>query len=162
VAQRGTTERVLMGCGALAILSVLVAVLLSLGIFLGRSDVEVEAPVEEAVDELGEVVDEQPENVDIDTVVVRVSGPQGTAYSGTYGTTKGGMLPADGVLGAVPAEYRVETGSGAFGAVSAVFQKTQPVPGIMKVELVADGVVMAVAENSEELGSVQVNWDPRS
>ncbi len=150
-----------MGCGALAILSVLAAVLLSLGVFLGRSGVEVEAPVEEAVDELEEV-DEQPENVDIDTVVVRVSGPQGTAYSGTYGTTKGGMLPADGVLGAVPAEYRVETGSGAFGAVSAVFQKTQPVPGIMKVEIVADGVVMAVAESSEELGSVQVNWDPRS
>ncbi len=83
MAQRGTTERVLMGCGALAILSVLAAVLLSLGVFLGRSDVEVEAPVEEAVDELEEVVDEQPENVDIDTVVVRVSGPQGTPYSGT-------------------------------------------------------------------------------
>jgi len=104
-----------MGCGALALLSVLAAVLLSLGVFLGRFDVEVEAPVEE-------VVDEQPENVDIDTVVVRVSGPQGTAYSGTYGATKGRMLPADGILGAVPAEYRVETGSGAFGAVSAVFQ----------------------------------------
>jgi hypothetical protein len=94
--------------------------------------------------------------------VVRVSGPQGTPYSGTYGTTKGGMLPADGVLGAVHAEYRVETGSGAFGDVSAVFQKTQPVPGIMKVEIVADGVAVAVAENSQELGSVQVNWDPRS
>lgn len=161
MAQRGTTERILMGCGALAILSVLAAVLLSLGVFLGRSGVEVEAPVEEAVDELEEV-DEQPENVDIDTVVVRVSGSQGTPYSGTYGTTKSGVLPADGVLGAVPAEYRVETGSGAFGAVSAVFQKTQPVPGIMKVEIVADGVVMAVAESSEELGSVQVNWDPRS
>ena len=61
MAQRGTTERVLMGCGALAILSVLAAVLLSLGVFLGRSDVEVEAPVEEAVDELDEVVDEQRE-----------------------------------------------------------------------------------------------------
>jgi hypothetical protein len=27
---------------------------------------------------------------------------------------------------------------------------------------VADGVAVAVAENSQELGSVQVNWDPRS
>jgi hypothetical protein len=32
----------------------------------------------------------------------------------------------------------------------------------MKVEIVVDGVAMAVAENSEELGAVQVNWDPRS
>jgi hypothetical protein len=162
VVKRGTTERVLMGCGALAILSVLAVVLLSLGVFLGRSDVEVEAPIEDAIDELEDAVGEQPEDAAIDTVVVRVSGTQGTPYAGTYGTAQGGILPADGVLGAVPAEYRVETGSGAFGDVSAAFQRTQPVPGIMKVEIVSDGVAVAVAENSEELGSVQVNWDPRS
>ena len=151
-----------MGCGALAILGILAAVMLSLGVFLGRSDVEVEAPIEEAVDELDEAVDEQPENVGIDTVVVRVSGTPGTPYSGTYGTDQGGTLLADGVLGAVPAEYRVETGRGAFGDVSAVFQKTQPVPGILKLEIVSDGVATAVAESSEELGSVQVSWDPQT
>jgi hypothetical protein len=174
VAQRGSVERVLMGCGGLAILGVLAVVLLSLGAILGRSDVDVEPieePIEDVLDELDEddepapvqpgaqPVGRAPENAT--SLVVRVSGPQGTAYSGTYGTTQGGMIPVDGILGAGPAEYGVETGGGAFGAVSAVFQKKQPVPGTLRAEVLSAGEVVAEGSTSEESSWVEVKWSPQ-
>jgi hypothetical protein len=92
---------------------------------------------------------------------VRVSGPQGTAYSGTYGTLQGGMIPVDGVLGAGPAEYGIETGGGAFGAVSAVFQKNQPVAGTLRAEVLSAGEVVAEGSTSEESSWVEVKWSPQ-
>ena len=53
----GPVEKVLMGCGGLAILGVLAVVLLFLGAILGRSDVDVEPvkePIEDILDELDE------------------------------------------------------------------------------------------------------------
>jgi hypothetical protein len=170
VGRRGTVENALMGCGALTLLAILAVVLLGLGVLLGRSDVEVDLPVEEPIEDILDVQDGNetaprppigvvPENV-TPGLVVRVSGPQGTVYSGAYGTTQGGMLPVDGVLGAVPAEYGVEAWSGAFDAVSAMFRKNQPIPGTLRVEVLWAGEVVAKGETSEELGSVEVNWNP--
>jgi hypothetical protein len=170
----GPVEKVLMGCGGLAILGVLAVVLLPLGAILGSSDVDVE-PIEEPIldilDELDE--DDEPAQVQPGTqpvgsapenatpLVVRVSGPQGTAYSGTYGTTQGGMIPVDGILGPGPTEYGIETGGGAFGAVSAVFQKTQPVPGALRAEVLSGGEVVAEGFTSEESSWVEVTWSPQ-
>jgi hypothetical protein len=164
-------ERVLMGCGGLAILGVLAVVLLSLGAILGNSDVDIEPiekPIEDVLDEDDEPaqvhpgaqpVESVPENAT--SLVVRVSGPQGTAYSGTYGTTQGGMIPVDGILGAGPAEYGIETGGGAFGAVSAVFQKNQPVAGTLRAEVLSAGEVVAEGSTSEESSWVEVKWSPQ-
>ena len=167
--QRGTVERVLMGCGGLAILGVLAVVLLTLGAILGRSDIDVE-PLEDPVEA---ILDEQEENEPVQVqpvgpepenaaaIVLRVSGQQGVPYSGTYGIAQGGILPVEGVLGPVPAEYGVETG-GAFGTISAAFRKTQPVPGVLKVELLSAGEVVAEGESSDEWGSVEVRWNPQA
>ena len=170
----GPVEKVLMGCGGLAILGVLAVVLLFLGAILGRSDVDVEPieePIEDVLDELDE--DDEPAQVqpgaqpvgsapeNATPLVVRVSGPQGTAYSGTYETTQGGMVPVDGILGPGPAEYGIETGGGAFGAVSAVFQKTQPVPGALRAEVLSGGEVVAEGFTSEESSWVEVKWSPQ-
>lgn len=160
-----------MGCGGLAILGVLAVVLLSLGAILGNSDVDIEPieePIEEILDEDDEPAQVQPGAQPVGSVqenatslVVRVSGPQGTAYSGTYGTTQGGMIPVDGILGAGPAEYGIETGGGAFGAVSAVFQKNQPVAGTLRAEVLSAGEVVAEGTTSEESSWVEVKWSPQ-
>ena len=168
----GPVEKVLMGCGGLAIVGVLAIILLPLGALLGSSDVDVDVePIEGILDELdkddepaqvqpgAQPVGSAPENAT--PLVVRVSGPQGTAYSGTYGTTQGGMIPVDGILGPGPAEYGIETGGGAFGAVSAVFQKTQPVPGALRAEVLSGGEVVAEGFTSEESSWVEVKWSPQ-
>jgi hypothetical protein len=170
VARRGTVERFLIWCGGLAILGVLVVVLLTLGAVLGNSDIDVD-PIEEPIEEILDGQDEgdeppaqvQPVGMapnNAPALVVRVSGPQGTAYSGTYGTTHGGMIPVDGILGASPAEYVVDTGGGAFGAVSAVFRKNQPVPGMLSAEVLWTGEVVAEGSTSEESDWVEVTWSP--
>jgi hypothetical protein len=173
VAQRGTVERVLIGCGGLAILGVLAVVLLGFGAILGNSDIDTE-PIEEPIedilddeDEVDELAQVQPgvQSVgtapnDLTTLVVRVSGPQGTAFSGTYGTTQGGMIPVEGVLGAEPAEYGIETGGGMFGQVSAIFRKSQPVPGLLRAEVLSAGEVVAQGSTSEESDWVEVYWSP--
>jgi len=171
---RGTVERVLIGCGGLAILGVLAIVLLTFGAILGNSDVDVdpiEEPIEDIlaeeneVDELAQVqpgvqsAGMAPNNAT--PLVVRVSGPQGTAYSGTYGTTQGGMIPVNGVLGPGPDEYGIDTGGGAFGPVSAIFQKNQPVPGTLRAEVLSAGEVVAEGSTSEESSWVEVKWSPQ-
>jgi hypothetical protein len=168
-------DRLLMGCGGLAILGVLAVVLLFFGAILGRSDVDVE-PVEEPIEDILDELDEDDDLAQVQPgappvapsapetatpLVVRVSGPQGTAYSGRYGTTQGGMTPVDGILGAVPAEYAVDTVGGAFGAVSAVFQKNQPVPGTLRAEVLSAGEVVAEGATSEESSWVEVKWSPQ-
>ncbi|MDQ3438063.1 MAG: hypothetical protein M3491_12185 [Actinomycetota bacterium] len=172
MARRGTVERVLIGCGGLAILAVLAVVLLGLGAILGNSDVDVdiEEPIEDILDEQdggGESAQvqpgAQPDGIAPATaaaLVVRVTGPPGTAYSGTYGTAQGGMTPVEGVLGAGPAEYAVEAAGGAFGEVRAVFQKSQPVPGMLRAEVLSAGEVVAEGSTSEESDWVEVNWSP--
>lgn len=169
MARRGTVERILIGCGGLAILGVLAVVLLALGAFLGNSDVDT-APIEDILD--GQDEGDDPAQVqpgvqpvaiapgNASALVVRVSGPQGTAYSGTYGTSQGGMIPVEGVLGAEPAEYGIEAEGGVFGEVSANFRKSQPVPGMLRAEVLSAGEVVAEGSTSEGSEWVEVNWFP--
>lgn len=169
MAQRGTVERFLIWCGGLAILGVLAVVLVALGAILGNSDIDVD-PIEEPIEEILDGQDESDGPAQVKPVgmapnnapalVVRVSGPQGTTYSGTYGTTNGGKIPVDGILGVSPAEYVIDTGGGAFGAVSAVFQKNQPVPGMLRAEVLSAGEVVAEGSTSEESDWVEVTWSP--
>jgi len=124
--------------------------LLALGAFLGNSDVDID-PIEEPIEDILDGQDEGDDPAQVArqvrpvaiapgntaALVVRVSGLQGTAYSGTYGTSQGGMTPVEGVLEAEPAEYGIEARGGVFGVVSAVFRKSQPVPGILRAEVLS-------------------------
>jgi hypothetical protein len=167
MAKRGSVERALMGCGALAILAVLAVVLLGLGALLGNSDVDVdiEEPIEDILDEQDGGDESAPVQAGAPgrgsaPLVVRLTGPPGTAYSGTYGTAQGGMTPVEGVLGAEPAEYAVEAAGGSLGELRAVFQKSQPVPGMLRAEVLSSGEVVAQGSTSEASDLVEVNWSP--
>jgi hypothetical protein len=99
-----------MGCGGLAILGALAVVLLTLGAILGRSDIDVE-PIEDPVED---ILDEQEENEPAQVqpvitepenaagVVLRVSGQQGTAYSGPTALPKAGCCPWRAFWGPYP------------------------------------------------------------
>lgn len=90
-------------------------------------------------------------------VAVRVSGTPGTHYSGTYGTSDR-TRTANNILGTGFTEYEVTVEDGVSREVSAAFRKTQPGEGLLRVEIVADGMVVAGRETSEELGTVDVSW----
>ena len=154
-------------------MGVLAIVLLGFGVILGNSDVDIEPieePIEDILEEEGEgdeLAQMQPGVQPVGTaannvasLVVRVSGPQGTAFSGTYGTTQSGMIPVEGVLGAESAEYGIDTGGGIFGEVSAIFRKSQPVPGLLRAEVLSGGEVVAQGSTSEESDWVEVYWSP--
>ncbi len=94
--------------------------------------------------------------------VVRVSGTQGTEYSGVYGGAAAGTTTVDGTLGAEPKEYQLEIGDGASDDISAAFKKTRLGAGTLKVEIVANGEVVAERETSEELGTVAASWSPQT
>ena len=94
-------------------------------------------------------------------VVVEVSGTQGTAYTGAYGPfTKAQAV--NSTLGATATDYEVRIEGGSLEGVSAVFRKTQPGDeGILKVEILVNGEVVAEDETSEEFGVVSTSWSPR-
>jgi len=97
-------------------------------------------------------------------LVVRVSGTEGTAYSGSYENIMGEGEPqiVDETLGDEPTEYEVEIGEGTSDGVSAFFEKTQPGGGELKVEILADGEVITESTTYAEFGSVIVDWFPQS
>jgi hypothetical protein len=94
------------------------------------------------------------------SVVVRISGTQGTAYVGDYGTFAQEPQTVDDTLGSEPKEYEVKIQEGALG-VSASFQKTQPGAGELKAEILADGQVVTESTTYAEFGSVIVEWLPQ-
>src|SRR4028118_970198 len=86
---------------------------------------------------------EAPENVPVSPeeageVVVRVSGAEGIAYSGTYGSIEGDLQIVDDTRGAEPTEYQVEVEEGVADGVTAGFQKTQPGTGEARAGVLAD------------------------
>lgn len=97
---------------------------------------------DEAVDDSALLVPEEAESV-----VVRVSGTEGAAYSGNYGAYSDAFKPfgeeletVEAALGDEPTEYEVE--SGAIRGVTAFFQKTQSGGEKLKVEIVADDEII--------------------
>ena len=109
---------------------------------------------------------EAPENLpsspeEADKVVVRVSGTEGTAYSGTYGTIEGTLQTVDETVGADPTEYDVEAEEGVADGVTAGFQKTQPGSEELSVEILADDEIVVESRTFAEFGAVNADWFPQ-
>ena len=109
---------------------------------------------------------EAPENVpagpeEAGEVVVRVSGAEGTAYSGTYGSIEGDLQIVDDTIGAEPTEYQVEVEEGVADGVTAGFQKTQPGTGELNVEILADDEVIVESRTFAEFGAANADWFPQ-
>lgn len=109
---------------------------------------------------------EAPENVpaspeEASEVVVRVSGAEGTAYSGTYGSIEGDLQLVDDTIGAEPTEYQVEVEEGVADGVTAGFQKTQPGTGELKLEILADDEVIVESRTFAEFGATNADWFPQ-
>jgi hypothetical protein len=109
---------------------------------------------------------EAPENVpaspeEASEVVVRVSGAEGTAYSGSYGSIEGDLQIVDDAIGAEPTEYQVEIEEGVADGVTAGFQKTQPGTGELRVEILADNEVIVESRTFAEFGAANADWFPQ-
>lgn len=96
------------------------------------------------------------------SVVIRVSGAEGTAYSGNYETIEGDLeVVEDTTLGSEPTDYEVEIEEGASDGVTALFEKTQPGREELRVEILADDEVVAESRTFAEFGDVIVDWFPQ-
>ena len=98
---------------------------------------------------------------DAGSVQVRVSGTEGTAYTGDYGSTTGDLQIVDDNLEGEPQVYEVEVEQGVTDGVTAFFQKTQPGGGQLKAEILADGEVVVESTTYAEFGQVGVDWFPQ-
>jgi hypothetical protein len=109
------------------------------------------APQEEPT--VQEPTRETPSN----NVMVRVSGTEGTDYQGTYSTSSE-VQTAEGTLGTEPIDYNANVKDVDKSTLTAVFRKTQPGGGTLKVGILSDGEVIAEGATSAELGEVSVKW----
>ncbi len=110
--------------------------------------------------EKGSEEDLPPKIEEAGEVVVRVSGTEGVAYSGAYGSIAGEPRTVDDALGDEPQEYEVELAEGepATGGVFAGFQKTEPGAGRLTAQILADGQVVSESTTYAEFGAVNVDW----
>ncbi len=94
------------------------------------------------------------------SVTIRVSGTEGTAYVGDYGTlnVEDDLLTVEGTLGDEPEELEVE-GDISQGVI-AFFQKTQPGGEKLKVEIRAEDQTIIESTSYAELGETSLNWLP--
>jgi copper transport protein len=99
-------------------------------------------------------------------LVVRVSGTQGLTYSGNYGKVVEGRQGENafegwrtvyGTLKDEPVDYEVGDEEGAF----AFFQKAQSGEGVLKVEILKSGEIVASRQTSDELAGIDVVWPPQ-
>ncbi|HZY57565.1 MAG TPA: hypothetical protein VFE09_07195 [Rubrobacteraceae bacterium] len=151
--RRILVERRVLGVPGVLCVLVLVLALVGCG---GGSEDEGERAKNEPVRETTTEEAAAAENV-----VVRVSGTQGLAYSGSYGTAREVRNVNDTALGAEPKNYELEEVGSEEGAVNAVFKKSSPGRETLMVEILVDGEVLTRSETSAELGSVTVNWVPQ-
>jgi hypothetical protein len=145
--------RISVGSGKLPVLGLRLCLMLAIGVFVagcGGSGENGEAPenVPASPEEAGEVV-------------VRVSGAEGTAYSGTYGSIEGDLQIVDDTIGAEPTEYQIEVEEGVADGVTAGFQKTQPGTGELNVEILADDEVIVESRTFAEFGAANADWFPQ-
>lgn len=103
-----------------------------------------------------------PSPEDAEAVVIRISGTEGTAYSGDYSTLEGDLQDANGTLEGDPVDFPVDIAAGASDGVTAFFRKTQPGAGELKAQIVADDEVVVESTTYAELGSVIVDWLPET
>lgn len=89
-------------------------------------------------------------------VVVRVSGTEGVAYSGDYGTLTGEQENVNGTVEAEPTEYEIQ--EDAADAIIATFEKIQPGQGELRVQILGDDKVVAEGRTLAELGLTSAEW----
>jgi hypothetical protein len=146
------SSKILAGRGVLfAAHGVLLVVVLALGVLLagcGGTEDEADLDVPASPEEAG-------------SLVVRVSGTEGVAYSGNYGSLTGAMELADDTVGAEPTDYEVEVEEGVPDGVIASFQKTEPGRGELKVQTLADDKVVVEGRTLAEFGVVNADWLPQ-
>ena len=95
-------------------------------------------------------------------VVVRVSGTEGVAYSGNYGTLAGPVeLVEDDTVRAEPTDYEVQVQEGASDGVIASFRKTEPGQGELRVQTLADEKVVVESWTLADLGAANADWLPQ-
>jgi hypothetical protein len=111
----------------------------------------------------GEVNDNVPPTPEeARSVTVRVSGAEGTAYSGNYETIEGELeIVEETTLGSEPVDYEVEIQEGANDGVTALFEKTQPGREELRVGILADDELVAESRTFAEFGDVIVDWFPQ-
>ncbi len=158
----------LRGGSPLAVFRVLLIFVLAFGALVGcvsfedegaqKDETTQEATTQEPTQEVGR---EPAEKAALESVVVRVSGTEGTPYQGTYETFIRGETVRTHTVGesirAEPTDYEIE-GEGTFDFLRADFQKVSPGGGILMVEIVANGEVVEVGSTSEEGGRVRLDW----
>jgi hypothetical protein len=112
----------------------------------------------------------QDEEADIDVptspeeatnVVVRVSGTEGVAYSGNYGTFSGPLEIVDDTVGAELTDYEVQVQEGVSDGVIASFRKSEPAQGELRVQTLADEKVVVESRTLAELGAANADWLPQ-
>jgi hypothetical protein len=152
------------GTFALLIAALVLIIIFLLGLLLLRSTagpsgnqgeqknepVQEEPTVRETT--IQEPTEETPSNV-----MVRVSGTPGTDYQGTYSTSSESQT-VEGNVGAEPTDYDANVENVDKSTLTAVFRKTQPGGGTLKVGIIADGEVIAESATSAEYGEVSVKW----
>lgn len=106
----------------------------------------------------GDALPPSPEEAS--NVVVRVSGAEGLAYSGNYGTIASEPRAVDSTLGDEPTDYEVE--EDVSEGVTAFFRKTQPGEGELKADILADDELVVESTAYAEFGSVVLNWLPEA
>lgn len=111
----------------------------------------------------GEVKDNVPPTPEeAGSVIIRVSGAEGTAYSGNYETIEGELeIVEETTLGSEPVDYEVEIQEGANDGVTALFEKTQPGREELRVRILADDELVAESRTFAEFGDVIVDWFPQ-
>lgn len=96
------------------------------------------------------------------SVVIRVSGAEGTAYSGNYETIEGELeIVEETTLGSEPVDYEVEIQEGANDGVTALFEKIQPGREELHARILADDELVAESRTFAEFGDVIVDWFPQ-
>lgn len=95
------------------------------------------------------------------SVVVRVSGTEGVAFSGNYGTLEGPVEIVDDTIEAEPTEYEVQVQEGVSDGVVASFRKTEPGQGELRVQTLADEKVVVESRTLAELGAADAAWLPQ-
>ena len=96
------------------------------------------------------------------SVVIRVSGAEGTAYEGNYETIEGELeIVEETTLGSEPVDYEIEIQEGASDGVTALFEKTQPGREELRVGILADDELVAESRTFAEFGDVIVDWFPQ-
>lgn len=143
-------KRLSVGRRTSATLKVPLVFLLAVGILVSCGGSE---------NESGNALPSSPEEAS--NVVVRVSGTEGTAYSGNYGTIAGELQTVDSTLGSGPTEYEVKIQRGVSDGVNAFFQKTQSGEGELKAEILANGETVVESRTRADFGSVVAEWLPK-